>query len=449
MIEAATDSSSGSFTTADAWLLVAVAVFIALSAFLALAETGLTRTSRVKAVALEEQGKRGAPALLRLMEHPERTLNPVLFLLLLCNTVAATLVGVVAAHAFGPLGVAIATAFEVVVIFVVAEAMPKTWAVQHSERAALIAAPVVSALVRFPPLRWISGGLIAVSNFILPGKGIKQGPYVSEQELLAMADAAAQEEVIERDERTLIHSIIDFGDTVVREVMVPRPDMVAVESTAKIADVIEIAIAAGFSRIPVYGQGIDDILGVIFVKDLVKAEREGRTHDPVSTIMRDASFVPETKRVSELMREMQARKSHLAIVVDEYGGTAGLVTLEDVIEELVGEIEDEYDVAESPVERLPGGDVRVTSRMALDEVNDLLGASLPEGDWDTVGGLVYGLLGHVPIEGEAVETDGYRLTAERVQGRRIGRVRLAKKSPPDAGEPSAEPDPATSSSKRT
>ena len=449
MIEAATESSGGSFTTADAWLLVAVAVFIALSAFLALAETGLTRTSRVKAVALEEQGKRGATALLRLMEHPERTLNPVLFLLLLCNTVAATLVGVVAAHAFGPLGVAIATAFEVVVIFVVAEAMPKTWAVQHSERAALMAAPVVSALVRFPPLRWISGGLIAVSNFILPGKGIKQGPYVSEQELLAMADAAAQEDVIERDERTLIHSIIDFGDTVVREVMVPRPDMVAVESTAKIADVIEIAIAAGFSRIPVYGQGIDDILGVIFVKDLVKAEREGRTDDPVSTIMRDASFVPETKRVSELMREMQARKSHLAIVVDEYGGTAGLVTLEDVIEELVGEIEDEYDVAESPVERLPGGDVRVTSRMALDEVNDLLGASLPEGDWDTVGGLVYGLLGHVPIEGEAVETDGYRLTAERVQGRRIGRVRLTKKSPPDAAEPSAEPDPATSSSKRT
>jgi CBS domain containing-hemolysin-like protein len=449
MTTAATGSSRGSFTTGDAWLLVAVAVFIALAAFLALAETGLTRTSRVKAVALEEQGKRGATALLRLMEHPERTLNPVLFLLLLCNTVAATLVGVVAAHAFGPLGVAVATAFEVVVIFVFAEAMPKTWAVQHSERAALIAAPAVSALVRFPPLRWISSGLIAVSNFILPGKGIKQGPYVSEQELLAMADAAAQEEVIERDERTLIHSIIDFGDTVVREVMVPRPDMVAVESTAKIADVIEIAIAAGFSRIPVYGQGIDDILGVIFVKDLIRAEREGRTDEPVSTIMREASFVPETKRVSELMREMQARKSHLAIVVDEYGGTAGLVTLEDVIEELVGEIEDEYDVAESPVERLPGGDVRVTSRMALDEVNDLLGASLPEGDWDTVGGLVYGLLGHVPTEGEAVEADGYRLIAERVQGRRIGRVRVARKVPPDAVEPAGKPDPATSSSKRT
>jgi CBS domain containing-hemolysin-like protein len=446
---AATGSSGGSFTSGDAWLLVAVGIFIVLSAFLALAETGLTRMNRVKAMALAEQGHRGATAVVRLMEHPERTLNPVLFLLLLCNTVAATLVGVVAAHAFGPLGVAIATAFEVVVIFVVAEAMPKTWAVQHSERAALIAAPVVSALVRFPPLRWISSGLIAVANFILPGKGIKQGPYVSEQELLAMADAAAQEDVIEREERTLIHSIIDFGDTVVREVMVPRTDMVAVESMAKIADVIEIAIAAGFSRIPVFGQGIDDILGVVFVKDLMKAEREGRTDEPVSTIMRDAHFVPETKKVSELMREMQAKKFHQAIVVDEYGGTAGLVTLEDLIEELVGEIEDEYDVAEAPVERLANGDIRVTSRMPIDEVNELLGAELPEGDWDTIGGLVYGLLGHVPTEGEAVDCGGYRLIAERVQGRRIGRVRIASGSQQIHGRPADQADPAASPLKQS
>ncbi|HSS10588.1 MAG TPA: hemolysin family protein [Acidimicrobiales bacterium] len=444
MTEAATGSSGGSFTTGDAWLLVAVVIFIILSAFLALAETGLTRMNRVKAMALVEQGHRGAPALLRLMEHPERALNPVLFLLLLCNTVAATLVGVVA-HTFGPLGVVVAIAFEVIVIFVVAEAMPKTWAVQNSERAALLAAPFVSALVRIPPLRWISSGLIAASNFILPGKGIKQGPYVSEQELLAMADAAAQQDVIEREERRLIHSIIDFGDTVVREVMVPRTDMVAVESTAKIADVIEIAITAGFSRIPVYGQGIDDIVGVVFTKDLMMAEREGRTDEPVSTIMREAHFAPETKRVSELMREMQAKKFHQAIVVDEYGGTAGLVTLEDLIEELIGEIEDEYDVAEPPVERLPNGDVRVWARMPIDEVNELLGAELPEGDWDTVGGLVYSLLGHVPSEGEAVESDGYRLIAERVQGRRIGRVRIAKKSEDEHAPLADQPDAATSS----
>jgi putative hemolysin len=433
IVAVTTKSLSGT----DVWLLVAVAIFIMLSGFLAMAETGLTRTSRVKVMAMAEQHRRGAGVLLKLIEHPERTINPVLFLLLLCNLVAATLVGVVAGHLFGGFGVAVATIFEVVVIFIFAEAAPKTWAVQHAERAALISAPVVAALVEFPPLRWFTRGLIAISNFFTPGKGIKQGPYVSEQELLAMADAALQDDVIEREERTLIHSIIDFGDTVVREVMVPRPDMVVVESTARITDVVEIAITAGFSRIPVYGLGIDDIVGVAFIKDLVRAEREGKSEDEVTTIMREAHFVPETKRVSELMREMQSRKFHQAIVVDEYGGTSGLVTLEDLIEELVGEIEDEYDMEEPPVEEFPNGDVGVTARMAIDEVNELVGADLPEGDWDTVGGLVYSLLGHVPTEGEGVDCDGHRLIAERVQGRRIGRVRIAKAAAPtedEAGE---------------
>ena len=421
--------------TGDIWLLVVVFIFIVISGFLALSETGLTRMNRVKAIALEEQGRRGAAALRKLIEHPERAINPVLFLLLLCNTVAATLVGVVAAHAVGPLGVALATAFEVIFIFVFAEAMPKTWAVQHTERAALIASPVVIALIKFPPIRWVTNALITVSNLILPGKGIKQGPFVSEQELLAMADAAAQDDVIEREERTLIHSIIDFGDTVVREVMVPRPDMVAVESTARVSDVIEIAIAAGYSRIPVFGQGIDDIVGVVFIKDLMRAEREGKEDQPVSQIMRPAFFVPETKKVSALMREMQNQKFHQAIVVDEYGGTSGLVALEDLIEELVGEIEDEYDVEEAPVETLANGDLRVNARMSIDEVNELLGSDLPEGDWDTVGGLVYSLLGHVPAEGETVNNDNIRLTAERVQGRRIGRVRVSR-TPVTEDEPS-------------
>lgn len=442
---AAVAFSTGHWDSSDLWILVAVGILIILSGVLALAETGLTRMNRVKAMAMVEEQKRGAASLLKLVEHPERTLNPVLFLLLLCNTVAATLVGVVSSRLFGAFGVAIATAFEVIVIFVFAEAMPKTWAVQHSESAALVAAPFVSALVKVPPIRWISNGLIALGNLILPGKGIKQGPYVSEQELLAMADAAASQDVIEREERRLIHSIIDFGDTVVREVMVPRPDMVVVESTAKVADVIEIAIAAGFSRIPVYGQGIDDILGVVFSKDLMKAEREGHGDLQVSEIMRQAHFVPETKRVSEMMREMQASKLHQAIVVDEYGGTAGLVTLEDLLEELVGEIEDEYDVEEAPVERINDDEVRVNARMGIDDLNELLGIELPEGDWDTVAGLVYGLLGHVPNEGESVLSNGHRLTAERVQGRRIGRVRITSLPPEQlAVEAEAERDSARS-----
>jgi CBS domain containing-hemolysin-like protein len=425
-VNLAADGSGGSLTGTDIWLLVAVAVLIGASAFLNMAETALTRTTRVRIMALREEGKRRAGLVLRLIEHPERTINTVLFMLLLCNLTAATLVGVVASDLFGALGVAVATVFEVVVIFIFSEAAPKTFAVQHPEEAAIFSAPLVRPLVRFPPLRWLTSGLIAISNFFTPGKGIPQGPFVSEKELLAMADAAAQEDVIEREERTLIHSIIDFGDTVVREVMVPRTDMVAVPSTVTVSDVIEMSIDAGFSRIPVLGESVDDVVGVAFIKDMVRAEREKRHNEPVSTIMREAHFVPETKRVSELMREMQAGKFHQAIVVDEYGGTSGLVSLEDLIEELVGEIEDEYDVQEEPIEQLDDGTVRVTARMPIDEVNELVGAELPEGDWDTVGGLVYSLLGHVPTEGESVESDGHRLTAERVQGRRIGRVRIVK-----------------------
>jgi CBS domain containing-hemolysin-like protein len=443
-----THSSGHHFTAQDAILVVVVVLLIVATSFLALSETALTRTSKVKALSLVEEKRRGARTLLRLTENISTVLPVVLFALELCTLVAATLVGVVAAHAFGALGVIVATAFEVVVIFVLAELAPKTWAVQHTDRAALRAAPVIRLLVAFKPLGWITRALIALTNAILPGKGMRSGPYTSDEMLRAIADEAAQEDVIEFGERTLIHSIIDFGDTVVRDVMVPRPDMVAVESHARTNDVVDIVIPAGFSRIPVYGQNVDDIVGIVYVKDLMRAEREGLGDEPVSTIMREAHFTPESKRVSELMREMQAGKFHLAMVVDEFGGTAGLVTLEDLIEELVGEITDEYDVEEVPPERLDDGTVVVNARMPVDEVNELLEPSeLPEGDeWDTVGGLLYSLLGHVPVEGESADVDGHRLVAERVQGRRIGRVRIspirASSAAADAastGSPDSEP----------
>lgn len=420
------------FGTTDAALVVVVVLLIIATSFLALSETALTRTSQIKAVSLVEEGRRGAKTLLRLVERTERVLPVVLFALELCTLVAATLVGVVAVNLFGALGVLVATIFEVIVIFVVAELAPKTWAIQHSERAALLAAPVIRFLLALAPLRWVTRALISVANAILPGSGIPEGPYTSEEMLLAMADSAAAEAVIESQERTLIHSIIDFGDTVVREVMVPRPDMVSVESDAAIGDVIDIAISAGFSRIPVYGKGIDDIVGLVFVKDLVRAEREGRRDEHVSAVLREAQFVPESKRVAQLMTEMQAGKQHMAIVVDEYGGTAGLVTLEDVIEELIGEITDEYDTEETPVETLEDGTVVVNARMPIDEVNEVVpGVDLPEGDWDTVGGLIYSLLGHVPTEGEQVEITGHRLRAEKVQGRRIGQVRISPRAGSD------------------
>ncbi len=421
------------------WVMVAVViVLLTASAGLAMAETSLTRTSRVKALSLEDDARRGAKHLVRLVEHPEEFLNPVLLLVLICQLVSATFVGILADHWFGALGVAVAAVFEVVVIFVLAEALPKNWAVQNPERAALAAASLVDVLVRFPPVRVLSGALIGLANLMVGPR--RKGATVSESELLAMADVAMEDEVIETEERALIHSIIDFGDTIVREVMRPRPDMITVESDCTVSQALGAAMGAGYSRIPVHSGNVDDVVGIAYAKDLIRAEREGHGGNPVGSFVRPAHFVPETKRVSLLMREMQERKFHQAVVVDEYGGTAGLVTLEDLIEELVGEIVDEYDVEEPPVESLGEGEVSVSARLAVDELNDILEAGLPEGDWDTVGGLLYNLLGRVPVQGESVDVDGVHLVAERVQGNRIGRIRASVQGRQAASQAAPPPD---------
>ena len=418
---------AAAFASTDGVLLAVVVALIASSALLALAETSLTRTSRAKARELVDGGHHGARALQRLVEDPEGFLAPVLLLVLLSQLVAATLVGVVAAHLFGAWGVAAATAFEVVVIFVFGEAVPKQWAVRHGDRAALLAAPVVAGIIGFPPVRWISRLLIGLARAITPGgdKGAKTD--VTESELLAFADVALEDEAIETDERTLIHQIIEFGDTVVREVMVPRLDVVAVEASTPAEQVLEEAIRAGYSRIPTYHESIDDIVGIAFTKDLVRAVRTGEGHKPVREVARDAHYVPETKRVAPLLREMQRGRFHLAVVIDEYGGTAGVVTLEDLIEELVGEIVDEFDKNEPLIEPLGNGSFRVSGKMPVEEVNELLSAGLPEeDDWDSIGGLILARAGHVPAASESIEVDGYRLTVERVVGRRINLVRIER-----------------------
>ena len=418
---------------AEIIILVVVILLVFNASLLALAETSITRMSKHKATVLADEGRRGARELVRITNQPERYLNPVLLVVLGSHLAVGTLVGLVAERHFHQWGVVLGIVFEIAVLFVVGEAAPKTWAVLNGERAALLVARPVLAIGNFPPLRIIARGLISVSNGLLPGKGLKQGPYVSEEELLALTDAAADDDVIEQEERELIRSVFEFGDTVAREVMVPRPDMVAVEGGQHVTDVIDVAMRAGFSRIPVYDENIDNIIGVVFTKDLLRAEREGRADIDVRNLAREGLFVPESKPVAELMREMQRKKLHLAFVLDEFGDTAGLVTLEDLIEELVGEITDEYDVEEAPVERMPNGDVRVNGKTAIDEVNDLLSIQLPEGeDWDTVAGLLFNRLGHVPVDGEPVTVAGHTLTAERVQGRRIGRVRITVgAAPPD------------------
>jgi CBS domain containing-hemolysin-like protein len=396
-----------------------------------------------KAQALADEERPGSRALMRLVSHPERFLNPILLVVLVCQLVQATLTGIVASNLFGAFGVAVATFFNVVLVFVLAEAAPKTWAIQHPERAALGSARPVSALVSFWPLRMLSRGLIGLTNVILPGKGLKEGPFVSEEELLALADQAVQEEVLEAEERQLIEQIIEFGDTIVREVMVPRPDMIAVPADFLVGDVMEVVILNGYSRLPVYRESADDIVGIVYAKDLMRAERDGQADRTVVSLVREAQFVPETKRIAELLPEMQARQFHMAIVIDEYGGTAGLVTLEDLIAELAGEIVDEFDREEPMMEPVAGGGVRVNARMPIDEVNELLKAELPEGDWDSVGGLMFHLLGHIPVEGEAVTCDGRELRAERVQGRRIGRVRIGPRF--DGATPAADADAAAGS----
>jgi CBS domain containing-hemolysin-like protein len=417
------------------WLLVAAIVTLFfVSGVLALSETAFTRMSRVRALALEEEGRSGATRLARMLERPERTLNSLLLVILVCQLVSANLTGVLLEQNFGTIGFVLGIVAEIAVFFVFFEVVPKTFAIQHPDRASLLVAPILSFLTNFAPLRLVSRGLIGLANILLPGRGLKEGPFVSEEEIRQMADVAAEEEAIERDERRLIHSIFEFGDMVVREAMTPRTDMVAIDADASIEDGITAAIDAGFSRLPAYEESTDNIIGLVFLKDLVALARASKRHEPVRTALREAVFVPEQKRVAELLREMQTKQFHMAIVIDEYGGTSGLVTLEDLLEEIVGDIADEYDIEEPSVERLPDGTLRVPGGTSIDDVSDELGVELPDTEWDTVGGLVFNLLGHVPEEGECVRFQGLEFRTERVKGRRIVSVNIRPK-PDSAAEP--------------
>ena len=406
----------------DIWLLAIALVLVLVAAVLAVAETAITRTSRSRAAALVDQERRGAPRLQRVVENLERDLNALYLAVNVIQVIQAALVGVLAGRLFGALGVAAGIVLNVVVLFTVAEAAPKTWALQHPDRAALMTAGLVEWIGRV--MRWPAKGLIGVANILLPGKGLRRGPFVTEEEILALAEEAAEAAVIEESERELIESIIDFGDTVAREVMVPRPDIVAVDRTTSVSDTVELAIQRGFTRLPVYGEGADDVVGVTNVKDAVRTERAGRGDEEVGEIMQPAYFVPETKAVSDLLAEMQAGSVHIAIVVDEYGGTAGLVTLEDLLEELVGEIYDEFDTDTHPLQKLPGGQVLVDASFNVGDLNEELDLDLPEDGWDSLGGLVFSMLGRVPVQGDIVEVDGVRMRVQRVDGRRVARVRL-------------------------
>ena len=417
------------FPTEDAILIVVIALLLAGSGVLAMAETSLVRMNRIKAKSLVDERKRGARQLARLVENPAKFLNPILLLVLICQLVSATLVGIVASDLFGGLGVLLGIVFEIVVIFVFFEAVPKNWAVQHSERAALLSAPIVSTLIRFPPIRWLSRLLIGLANRIIGVSGEDQEgmhhSYITDSELKAMADVAHEENVIEK-RRALVHPLHHR----LRRHRRARGDDAPAghgDGRGRRHRARRARVGAGRRLQPHPGRGGGDRR---HHRDRLHQGPRARRAGGQGGQGRSAracgrpSSSPSPRRCSDLLREMQEEKFHMAIVVDEYGGTAGLITLEDLLEELVGDIVDEFDVEEPTVERCEDGSVLVSALYSVDDTDDLLGAELPQGTWDTVGGLMMDLIGRVPDAGDSVEVDGFRLTAVDVRGRRIGRIRI-------------------------
>jgi putative hemolysin len=414
------------FNNVDLLMLVTIFLLLVILIFTSVAEMALSRITKPKASSLADQGFKSGKALKKLVGAPERWVNPLLLTVNICQTVQATLTGILSARLWGTYGVIVGVALNVLVFFVLAEAVPKTYAVLYPQKAALFTARPVSALVAFPPLRLISRWLIKLTNVIVRGKGLQQGPFVTESELLGIVETAADDGVVEHEERELIESIIEFGDTVAREVMVPRPDIVTLDAASTVTESLDRALSYGYSRLPVLGPGgDDDVVGLAYIKDLMRAERNGEGDHPITEYVRPARFIPENKPVSRLMREMQAEKFHLALVLDEYGALAGLITLEDCLEELVGEIVDEHDKEDTEVQRLPNGDYSVDGGMSIHDLNELLDLDLPDDQWETVAGFLFGTLEHVPVTGESVSREGWRFTATEVKGRRIKRVQVS------------------------
>ncbi|MFP5225344.1 MAG: hemolysin family protein [Actinomycetota bacterium] len=415
-------------------LVLGVAGTLLIAALLSLAETSLTRMSRVKTLQLSEDGVKGAKKLQALLDDPASFLNVVLLLVLIVQLGGASIATLLTESLFGDAGWAplVATFAMTMLIFVLAEAAPKTYAVQHSERVALRMAPIVHAIIHIPGLRPITRLLVKVANIVAPGKGLPRGPFVTEDEIRTMAEIAAEESEIEETEKEMIHSVFEFGDTIVREVMVPRPDMVVAESDESVNDVLAIMLEHGFSRLPVLdSEDKDNAVGLIYAKDILKKlhgpkKNGSRTRPKVKDLLRRPTFVPESKKVAELLREMQQEKVHMVLVVDEYGDIVGLVTMEDLLEEIVGEIADEYDREDPQVHQVDEQTLRVNARLPISELSEMLDIELPDEEWDTVGGLVVALLGRVPRKGDEVTYLGLRLVAERVKKRRIETVLVSR-----------------------
>jgi CBS domain containing-hemolysin-like protein len=436
----------------DIWLLVAAAVLVLVAGLFSSADAALSSFSKARAEEMAAEGTSGSARLLVILGDPPRYLNTALFLRMLTETAAIILVTVVSLDVFvsrggagaGPqadsgrlLAVLVALGVMLVVSFVVIGVSPRTVGRQHSERIALLTSgPVIAFTKVLGPLPRL---LILIGNAITPGRGFTEGPFASEAELRELVDLAEASSVIESGERQMIHSVFELGDTLVREVMVPRTDVVWIEKSKTLRQTMSLALRSGYSRIPVVGENLDDIIGFAYLKDVTKRvfdRHEAETTERIESVMRPVLYVPDSKPVDALLREMQAERKHVAVVVDEYGGTAGLVTIEDVLEEIVGEITDEYDVARVDVELLADGGARVSSRYPVDDLREVTGVAVEDDDVDTVGGLMAKHLGRVPIAGSVVEVHGLRFEAETPAGRRnrIGTVLVSRMQPADESD---------------
>ena len=412
-------------------LVIAVVALVVLAATLTTAEAALSSFSRARAVELVHEQRAGAARLLRLLDDAAHNLNAVLVVRLLAETSAVVMATAMVLDALGPdrwTSVLAAIGLMFVVLFIVVGVGPRTIGRQRAEAISLAAAGPVLVLGRI--LGPIPRLLILIGNALTPGKGFSEGPFSSEAELREMVDLAEASNLIESDETKMIHSVFELGDTSVREVMVPRTDVVYIERTKTLRQAMSLFLRSGFSRIPVVGEDLDEIVGFAYLKDVSKRvfdRQAAQTTEHVDSVMRPVFHVPDSKPVDDLLREMQALRRHIAVVVDEYGGTAGIVTIEDILEEIVGEITDEFDAEEAGVQELTDGSKRVSARFPVDDLDEILGASFDDDEVDSVGGLLAKHLGKVPIPGSTVEVQGWRFTAEEVKGRRnrIGTVLIA------------------------
>jgi magnesium and cobalt exporter, CNNM family len=405
-------------------LVLAAALVVAAGAFAA-ADAALGTLSRARVDALVRSGRFGAGQLALVVADRPRHVNLLLLLRLSCELTATVLVTVAAVRALQPtwLAVLIAGLAMVVVTYVVVGVGPRTIGRQHPYRVGLLVAGPVRVLGRI--LGPLSRLLIRVGNAITPGRGFPEGPFTSEVELRELVDMAGERGVVEAGEAEMIHSVFELGDTVAREVMVPRTEIVWIEQHKSVRQAVALGLRSGFSRIPVIGDSVDDIVGVAHLKDLVARTVDGvQGGGTVSEVMRPATFVPDSKLLIGLLKEMQISHNHMAVVVDEYGGTAGLLTIEDILEEIVGEITDESDTEQRPpIEHLGDGTVRVISRLPVVDLGELFAVDLEDTDVETVGGLLAQRLGRVPVPGAEAQVAGLRLRAEGGNDRR-GRLRI-------------------------